>query len=183
MTAKNQDFVVKNGLQVTSNLVVGAYTGTASSQQIVNGAVISGAVGIGTANVIVGTQLQVANGNIRIASADKGLIFPDGTRQTTAATNTPSYGYQYTLQFAGAGNAFSGDSTNLIWSSTNATLQTNNITVTSSAAANGQDSGALQVACAHAFSDRVRPEVHRATALLADGRWRGPRPPAVAGHH
>jgi len=145
MTAKNQDFVVKNGLQVTSNLVVGAYTGTASSQQISNGAIISGAVGIGTANVIVGTQLQVANGNIRIASANKGLIFPDGTRQTTAATNTPSYGYQYTLQFAGAGNAFSGDSANLLWSSGNATLQTNNITVTSSAAATGQGTGALQV--------------------------------------
>jgi len=44
--ANNTDFIVKNGLQVSSNLVVGSYT--LQSTPIANGAIISGSVGIGT---------------------------------------------------------------------------------------------------------------------------------------
>ena len=48
MTAINKDFVVKNGLQVSTNLVVGTYT--LNTTPITNGAIISGSVGIGTTN-------------------------------------------------------------------------------------------------------------------------------------
>ena len=221
MTARNQDFVVKNGLQVTSNLVVGSYVGP-TQPQIANGAIISGNVGIGTQSVQQGTGLAVFNGNIQAGtdgygiafpdgtlqttaarntppggsntqvqfnrndsfagsntfvfdnantylgigtavarstldlvgnilisntvSSTSGIIFPDGSFQTTAVTPTPSFGLEYTIQFAGAANTFSGDSTNLTWNPADSTLYTNNLAITSGAIATNQGTGALQVA-------------------------------------
>ena len=141
MAARNQDFVVKNGLQVTSNLVVGTYTGTATSQ-IANGAIISGNVGIGTSTVPQGSRLDVAGGNITINTVGYGLVFPDGSYQYEAAQ---SYGPQYTLQFAGVNNTFSGDGTNLYWDAAGTRLNTSNLTINSSLDANSPGSGALIV--------------------------------------
>ena len=141
MAARNQDFVVKNGLQVTSNLVVGAYTGTATPQ-IANGAIISGNVGIGTSTVPQGSRLDVAGGNITINTVGYGLVFPDGSFQYEAAQ---SYGPQYTLQFAGINNTFSGDGSNLYWDAGGARLNTSNLTINSNTATTAPGSGALIV--------------------------------------
>jgi hypothetical protein len=141
VTARNQDFVVKNGLQVTSNLVVGLYTGT-TTPQIANGAIISGNMGIGTSTVPQGSRLDVAGGNITINTLGYGLVFPDGSYQYEAAQ---SYGPEYTLQFAGAGNTFSGDGTNLAWSSGDTRLNVTNLTVTGNTAAINPGSGAFSV--------------------------------------
>ena len=124
MTAINRDFVVKNGLQVSSNLVVGTYTGP-SAPQIAYGAAISGNVGIGTGNVITGSMLQVMGGNVYINSPNTGILFQDGTLQTTAAANTSSFGILGTIQLAGAGNTFSGDTSNLFYDTLTGTLEIN----------------------------------------------------------
>ena len=62
--ANSVDFIVKNGLQVSSNLVVGSYTINQSVVPITNGAIISGNVGIGTSLVSAGNALAVVGGNI-----------------------------------------------------------------------------------------------------------------------
>ena len=233
MTARNQDFVVKNGLQVTSNLVVGSYVGP-TQPQIANGAIISGNVGIGTSNLIAGTGLGVYNGNIQVNgqgfgylfadgtlqttaaqpttpggsngqvqfnqsnafagsnlfvfdsgnvrlgigttaarstldvvgnilisntnSTTSGILFPDGSFQTTAVTPTPSYGTYGTVQFAGNNNTFSGDSSNLHWDSINQVLDVSNVNVAAQAtigpitlsAGNGNVSG-VNFVTANAF--------------------------------
>ena len=91
--ANNVDFVVKNGLQVSSNLVVGSYTLAPGINPITNGAIISGAVGIGTSNVTTGNSLAVYGGNLLIAGNIRisntatqlgGIQFSDGTFQWTA---------------------------------------------------------------------------------------------------
>ena len=48
-----------------------------------------------------------------------GVIFPDGTSQTTSAS---SYGPSGTIQTAGSGNAFIGDSSNFFWDNSNKRL-------------------------------------------------------------
>jgi Chaperone of endosialidase/Domain of unknown function (DUF4183) len=91
--ANNIDFVVKNGLQVSSNLVVGSYTLAPGINPITNGAIISGAVGIGTSNVTTGNSLAVYGGNLLVAGNIRisntatqlgGIQFSDGTFQWTA---------------------------------------------------------------------------------------------------
>lgn len=52
----NKDFMVKNGFQVYSNLVVGSYYATNAAP--IGGAIISGNVGIGTANPILPLVVQ-----------------------------------------------------------------------------------------------------------------------------
>ena len=85
-------------------------------------------VGIGTSTVRYPLDVY---GNIHIGNTAtiSGIVFPDGTFQDTAAHNTPSFGPQYTLQFAGASNTFSGDSSNLSWDAANLSLYTSNLTV------------------------------------------------------
>ena len=61
------DFIVKNGLQVSTNLVVGTYSVNANVTPISNGAIISGNVGIGTSIPIPGAMLTVA-GNIFVTT-------------------------------------------------------------------------------------------------------------------
>jgi hypothetical protein len=57
-------------------------SGTATSALAVNA---NGNVGIGTTGA-PGQKLDVTGGSIRIGTSGNGLIFPDGTTQTTAAT-------------------------------------------------------------------------------------------------
>ena len=81
--ASSIDFIVKNGLQVSTNLVVGTYTMNTAPTS--NGAIISGNVGIGTASP---TQRLHVVGNIQISNTAtaSGIRFSDGTFQSTAAT-------------------------------------------------------------------------------------------------
>ena len=104
--------VNKGGEGIRGNLNVG---GTIST--------FTGAVGIGTANGVgITTTPNSANlwvyGNVVLANTattTSGVIFTDGTVQTTASQSTPSYGLPGTVQFAGTGNTFLGDSTNFWW--------------------------------------------------------------------
>ena len=89
--ASNNDFIVKNGLQVTSNIILGNYVTNVNpiTVGIVNGIASSGNVGIGTNTVLPGTKLMVTRGNINLNSNSGvqtgfGVIFPDNTFQTTA---------------------------------------------------------------------------------------------------
>jgi hypothetical protein len=83
----DSDFIVKNGLQVKSNIVVGSYVGTQTPIQ--NGIIVSGNVGIGTSQVPVGSALSVIGGNISVningSQTNYGIVFSDGTLQTTAS--------------------------------------------------------------------------------------------------
>ena len=82
----NNDFIVKNGLQVTSNLVVGEYTN--NKTPIENGIIVSGGVGIGTSIVDSGNQLTIIGGNISLnIDGDEtgfGILFSDGSFQDSA---------------------------------------------------------------------------------------------------
>jgi len=112
-------FVNAGGEGIGGNLNVG---GTVST--------FTGAVGIGTANGVgIATTPNSANlwvyGNVVLANTattTSGVIFTDGTKQTTAAQSTPSYGLPGTVQFAGTGNTFLGDSTNFFWDNSNKRL-------------------------------------------------------------
>ena len=85
-------------------------------------------IGIGTSTVQYPLDVY---GNIHIGNTatTSGILFSDGSFQASAATNTRSFGPQYTMQFAGNANAFSGDSTNLFWDAGNVSLSTTNLTV------------------------------------------------------
>ena len=84
--AIDSDFIVKGGLQVTSNIVVGHYS--CNTVPISNGIISSGNVGIGTNVVGPGSKLQVIDGNISLnlnsEQTDFGIVFSDGTIQRTA---------------------------------------------------------------------------------------------------
>ena len=114
----NKDFFVKNGLQVQSNVVIGAYTG--SADPIPDGLIVSGNVGIGTSLVFDGDKLDVAEGNVRILTSGYGLAFPDGTFQTTAAAGSvPGGSSTGAVQYKGANDTFAGDSANFYYDSAN----------------------------------------------------------------
>ena len=122
--ANNIDFIVKNGLQISSNLIVGTnYIGT--TNPALNGAVIQGNVGIGTTNPtsnlhVVGTSNLVGNLRITNSAVQSGILFPDGTFQGTAAFYTPPGAPTNSIQY-NSGGLFAG-STNLIWDPTNSRL-------------------------------------------------------------
>lgn len=44
-------------------------------------------VGVGTSTVTSGTKLQLSGGNVNIASSGYGVVYPDGTFQTTASAD------------------------------------------------------------------------------------------------
>jgi Chaperone of endosialidase len=117
--------IVGGGVGVGGNLRVAAATTS----------LFGGNVGIGTtsslgatANVmsVYGTAMHYGNIVLQTTtSGGTGIYFPDGTFQTTAsssASNTKSIGTTGTVQFAGAGNAFAGDSSNFFWDNTNKRL-------------------------------------------------------------
>jgi len=52
----------------------------------------NGNVGIGTASVSGGAALSVYGGNFQVGTTGYGVVFPDGTSQTTAASSTPPGG-------------------------------------------------------------------------------------------
>lgn len=64
-------------LQMVGTLLVTATTTLAT---------LGGGVGIGTTTI---SELLTVNGNIHVVSSTAGVVFPDGTKQTTAATNLP----------------------------------------------------------------------------------------------
>jgi hypothetical protein len=104
--ANQIDFIV-NGLQVTTNAVIGTYAMTNAAP--INGLIVSGDVGIGTAAPT--SKLEVV-GNIQITNAAgviSGIRFADGTYQATSAANfyTPPGGNQGSIQF-NDGGAFGG---------------------------------------------------------------------------
>ena len=122
--ANNIDFIVKNGLQVSSNLVVGAYANSNTIVQSSNGIISSGNVGVGTSAITSGSRLMVLGGNINLnfngSSTGYGIVFPDGSFQTSASTSGySSSGSAGTVQFAGSGGSFNGNSGNFFWDNTN----------------------------------------------------------------
>jgi hypothetical protein len=131
---------VAGGVGITGNINAG---GTRN--------LFTGSVGIGTSTPL-GTNANVFSvygsamvyGNLDLANpagGTSGIYFNDGTYQTTAFTGaaTPSFGPTGTVQFAGAGNTFSGNGDLFFWDTANSRLgigtnsPTNVLTVRSTA--------------------------------------------------
>lgn len=70
--------------------------------------IVTSNVGVGTSTVTTKTRLEVKDGNVKIQSDGYGLIFPDGTFQTTASTGGSAAGGTGAVQYAN-GTAFAGD--------------------------------------------------------------------------
>jgi hypothetical protein len=88
----------------TTDLILGT---NSSPRFIIDGT--SGNVGIGTfANI--SSKLSVYGGNVGIGSSGYGIVFPDGTFQTTAADMTIPGGTTGAIQFNNSGS-FGGDTT------------------------------------------------------------------------
>lgn len=78
---------------------------------------VNGNVGVGTASASGRLTVQ---GNVRIQGTNSTLVFPDGSTQTSAATDTPSQGIAGSIQFASVTTGeFSSDGTNLFWDTGN----------------------------------------------------------------
>ena len=74
-----------NSLDISGGAVIGsgaAYAGSATAPT--NGLLVQGSVGIGTATA--GNKLAVYGGNVVIGTTGNGLLFPDGTFMSTAAS-------------------------------------------------------------------------------------------------
>ena len=83
----------KNQLDVNGNMAIGSYAGVSNAP--INGAIISGNVGIGTSSIIAGNIVAVYGGNLFVAGNIRlgntatqigGIQFSDGTFQSTAPT-------------------------------------------------------------------------------------------------
>ena len=114
-----RDFVVKSGLQVRSNVVVGTYSNNVNP--ISNGILVSGAVGIGTTTLAESTKFEVQGGNVKIGTNGYGVIFPDGTFQTTASTSANPGGTTGAVQY-NSGTGFGGDSSKFYYDSSTVRL-------------------------------------------------------------
>jgi len=107
-------------------LVFGSYVGTVGTETYTERMRMTstGSIGIGTA--AVNYQLDVY-GNLHLGNTTtvSGIVFSDGTFQRTAASGgggSPSYGAPGTVQFAGAGNTYSGNTSSFFWDNGNIRL-------------------------------------------------------------
>jgi hypothetical protein len=110
----NGALIVDGGAGIGGNINVGG------AQSLFYGAVgvgTSSPVGLANAFSVFGSM--DVEGNIVITpsafSSNVGIFFTDGTFQSTAGKDTPSYGNPGTVQFAASSNTFSGDSSNFFW--------------------------------------------------------------------
>ena len=110
------DFIVRQGLQATTNVVVGQYA-TVNAAPLY-GMIVSGNVGIGTSTIPAGNQLAVTGNiilsNIAVAGTS-GIRFADGTYQATSASSysTSPGGSTNSIQY-NAGGSFGGN-TNFVF--------------------------------------------------------------------
>ena len=105
-TSTNSGAIINAGGEgIAGNLNVGGTLNT-----------FSGNVGIGTSTVRTGTRLAVVGGNINVSTSGSGLVFPDGSFQTTAApsASTPG-GTSGAVQYRDSGGQFGGDSSNFYY--------------------------------------------------------------------
>ncbi len=75
-----------NALDIAGGAVIGsgfAYAGTATAPA--DGLLIQGAVGLGTTSAGTNVKLGIYGGNLVVGSSSYGIVFPDGTFQSTAA--------------------------------------------------------------------------------------------------
>lgn len=116
--ATQVDFIVRQGLQVATNVVIGSYTMTNAAP--INGMIVSGNVGIGTATPL--NPLEVV-GNIKLSTSSSvpiaGIRFADGTYQMTSASSysTSPGGSNESIQFNVNNSSFGGVSNVVIHSS------------------------------------------------------------------
>ena len=113
----NGALTVDGGVGIDGNINVGGTRSTFTNRV---GIGTSSAVGMSNVLSVYGTAMVY--GNIDLANpagGTSGIYFNDGSYQTTAAVSTPSFGATGTIQFAGAGNTFSGDTANFFWDDTN----------------------------------------------------------------
>jgi hypothetical protein len=78
-----------NALDISGGAVIGSgalYAGSASAPS--NGLLVQGSVGIGT--IASNNKVDVSGGDIKIWSGGRGIIFADGTHQTTATLTGPT---------------------------------------------------------------------------------------------
>lgn len=103
--ANNIDFILRHGLQVASNVTVGAYSGVNAAP--VNGMIVSGWVGIGSASP---TSSLTVTGNVTLfdGATPGGIVFPDGTWQETAASASAA-GVLGSVQFNNGSGYFDYD--------------------------------------------------------------------------
>ena len=121
-TTTNGALVVAGGIGVGGNINTGGSVNLFTGQ-IGVGTTTSAGLGSATnsSNVYVWGNVIISN----TASTSSGVIFPDGTIQTSAASPslaTLSYGLNGTVQFANTSNTFLGDSTNFFWDNSNKRL-------------------------------------------------------------
>jgi hypothetical protein len=122
------DFIVRQGLQVSSNVVVGTYTLNVANPPT-NGLIVSGNVGVGTS---APTQKLQVVGNIQVTNSSgsiSGIYFSDGTFQNTSAASfsTPPGGSTNSIQFnAGGAPATFGGTSTFVYVSPNVGIGTSN---------------------------------------------------------
>lgn len=118
-TQDNGAFTVDGGVGINGNINVG---GTRSTFSNYVGIGTSSALGMGNVFSVYGSTNLYGNIVMTNTGGTSGIYFQDGTFMSTASANTPSFGPSGTVQFAGAGNTFSGNGANFFWDTANTRL-------------------------------------------------------------
>lgn len=113
----NGALVVRGGVGIGDNINVGGPQSTFTYSVGVGTSVGTGMTQ-GLPNVFVWGNVVLSN----TSTTGSGLIFPDGTKLTSATLFVPSFGTPGTIQVAGAGNTITGDSSSFVWDNTNKRL-------------------------------------------------------------